>query len=215
MPRFRSACLILCMAAAGCGQPEPVRPTILEPEKPASPWGFPGLEPGAVPPQHSIPYRPSSYETSREAIRKMTAEIMLLKDRHPELSDFTAQCISEGGLSLRYRKNVIEGDDGGELGSGDACEIVVEFSPAVDRGASPIAWGNYTIIYPRLKWQVCSYPACFWIASDHAGRSTQQFGGRFIRSHNIPLCRQVHAIVQRHLKAIERLEAEIEHPASR
>ena len=209
-------CLMLCLiAAAGCGQPDKERDTVMEPERPDRSRRFPGLEPGAETPPFAVPVEPVVDDLSRREIRKIADEILPLKSRFPELSDFSAKCISKDGLSLRYRRNVIEGGNGSTLAADGACEIVIEFSPIVDRGVSPIPWGNYTITFPKLKWQVCSYPACFWIQSETAGQPVERFGGRFVRSTNAGLCRAVHSLVEKHIDTFRRIEAAAAAPPSR
>lgn len=143
---------------------------------------------------------------SSRIIRKVAEELEQLKATYSELSDFSQDCISSDGLSLHYRKNVVDGIKGTVLGKGEACEIVISFSSIVNRGISPIPWGNYTIKYPELNWQVCSYPAAFWTPSKPNENCTARFGGRFIRSHKLELCRIVSRVVLKHLRKLDDLK---------
>lgn len=143
---------------------------------------------------------------SKKIILRVAKELERLKSEYSELSEFTDECISEDGLTLHYAKNVVPGIKGTVLGEGEACEIVIEFSPIVKYGTSPIPWGNFTITYPRLDWQVCSYPAAYWIPGKPGDSYTARFGGRFIRSGNLELCERVNGIVRKHLEPLDELD---------
>jgi len=144
---------------------------------------------------------------SKQIINSVARDIEKLKPKYEELVGFSvAACVKDGHLSLYYGKNIVEGALVTQLGRGKACEIVVKFSPVVDRGASPIPWGNYEIVYPKLAWQVSSFPACYWIPGRPGDHYTARFGGMFVRSHNLGLCMEVNEIVRTYLKELESLE---------
>ena len=143
---------------------------------------------------------------SIRATQGIVEEVMELRGQYSELSDFSPDCIGSVGLSLHYEKNILPGHKGSILGEGEACEIVLDFSRIPSRtGPSAILWGMYEIRWEHLKWQVSSYPACFFSSDGGQGRGLEKWGGRFIRSHNIELCKTVHAIVKAHLKVFEEL----------
>lgn len=139
-------------------------------------------------------------QISRWAIQTIAREIERLKPKYRELADFSTACISQDGLTLHYKKNVIKGTKGTVLGEGEACEIVVSFSDVIHHGISAIPWGNYTIIYKRLNWQVYSYPAIY-------GWKEYPGGHRFVRSQNFELCETIYTIVTEYLKPLEELES--------
>ena len=161
---------------------------------------FPGLEPGEMPP---ISQRSSLEAASMGVIIKISGEIERLKPDHPELTSFSDECISGDGLALRYNRNIVETNDEPALGGGPACQIVVEFSPIIDRGSSTIPWDAYTILYPKLGWQVCSYPAAYWLKT---ATGSLRPGGRFIRSYDVRLCDAVNGIVQGNLAILDEME---------
>ena len=169
---------------------------------------FPGLEPGELAPASQ---RSALEATSMGMIMKIAHEIEQLKPRYPELSDFSDGCVEDDGLALRYSRNVVQGELDTTLGDGQACEIVVECSPIVDRGPSFIPWENYTVLYPRLGWQVCSYPASYWLRTSNG---SLQFGGRFVRSYSLELCNDVNQIVCRNLRYIESIHGRQEEARS-
>jgi len=132
-----------------------------------------------------------------------------LKPKYLELSDYeSVKCILEDQLSLHYEKNVVEGVKGTVLGQGLACEIVVQFSPTIERGISPTPWGNFTIKYPAFEWQVCSYPACYWIPGKPTDKFIARFGGKFVRSNNLELCKEVNQIIRNELNELDMMHNE-------
>ena len=202
--------------ACGCGREKPLSPEdqdALQQERlhglypggmqsrlPA-PRRFPGLEPGELAP---ISQRTSLEAASMGIIIKLSGEIARMKPDYPELADFSDDCISDGGLALHYSRNVVMANDETTLGGDDACQIVVEFSPIIDRGSSTVPWGAYTILYPKLGWQVCSYPAAYWL---RAGSGDLKPGGRFVRAYDVRLCDAVNGVVQRNLAILNDMEA--------
>jgi len=206
------AAVLAAMIQAGCRGPSSEEKRRMEAQVP-EPRKFPGLEPGMEPPGTQTG-RGGAYSTKAESagvIKKIALEIEQLKPEHAELSDFPGNCVSADGLAIHYSKNVVERAGGTTaLGEGQACEIVVRFSQIENHPQSSTRWEYYTITYPKLNWQVSSYPACFWMKDDPdappAGDARAQFGGPFVRSHSLPLCKAVHEIVVRNLKPIRDME---------
>ena len=208
-----AACVLLVTA---CARPEPLSPEEreakeLEKQNSLYPGGmdsrlpaprrFPGLEPGEEPP---VTQRSALEARSMGVIIRIANEIERLKPRYPELQGFSDDCIEDDGLALHYSRNLVQGELDTTLGDGPACEIMIEFSPIIDRGLSFIPWESYTVVYPRLGWQACSYPASYWLRT---ADGSLQFGGRFVRSYNPDLCSDVTRIVNRNLRHIEELDA--------
>ncbi|HUW32777.1 MAG TPA: hypothetical protein VM223_14300 [Planctomycetota bacterium] len=208
--------LALSVLVCGCGREKPLSPEdqdALQQERlhglypggmqsrlPA-PRRFPGLEPGELAP---ISQRSSLEAAAMGIIIKVSGEIARLKPDYPELADFSDDCISDDGLALRYSRNVVKENDDTTLGGDRACQIVVEFSPIIDRGTSTTPWGAYTILYPKLGWQVCSYPAAYWLRT---GSGDLKPGGRFVRAYDVRLCEAVNGVVQRNLAILNDMEA--------
>jgi len=152
---------------------------------------------------------------SRQIVVEIADDIMALQPHNQLLSGFTTNCISLNGLSLHYSNNVVKGVKGMVLGNGPACEIVITFSPLINHGMSPIPWGNFTKHFPSLSWQVCSYPACYWIPGKPGEPFLEKFGGRFIRSTDLDLCITVDALVCKRLAPLEEMERKAKESSKR
>ena len=215
MKTFAWISFAVALLACGCAREKPLSPEdrdALQEERQQdlypggmqsrlpAPRRFPGLEPGEMPP---ISQRSSLEAASMGVIIKISGEIGRLKPDYPELATFSDESIRDDGLALRYGRNIVEANDETALGGGPACQIVVAFSPIIDRGTSTIPWDAYTILYPKLGWQVCSYPAAYWFRTSSGGLRP---GGRFIRAYDVRLCDAVNGIVQRNLGIFDEME---------